>query len=97
MTAPALQRQPGPDRLRTPAPPAAPSGRFSWRVVAACGWCSAACSWTGGSTIRDPGLESVFTPRHALLHSGVAATVVVHLREHRAAGGMRPGCGLSLA
>lgn len=38
MTAPALQRQPGPDRLRTPAPPAAPSGRFSWRVVAACGW-----------------------------------------------------------
>ena len=96
MSAPVLPRLPLPDRLTTSAPPAPASGRFAWLVVATCAWILVGLFVDGWFHIHDPGLESFFTPWHALLYSGVAAALVVHLHEHRSLAGLRPGYGLSL-
>jgi hypothetical protein len=85
-----------PDRLVTTASPAAPSGRFSWLVVGACTWILAGLFVDGYFHVHDDSLESFFTPWHALLYSGAAAAVVVHLLENRRAGGLRPGYAGSL-
>jgi len=85
------------DRLARPAAPAAPDGRFAWLVTGACTWILVGLFVDGWFHIHDPGLESFFTPWHALLYSGIGAAIVVHLLELRRAGGLRPGYGLSLA
>jgi hypothetical protein len=94
-TLPALaSRLPG--SLGDVAEPAPPSGRFAWLVTGACAWILVGLFVDGWFHIHDPGLESFFTPWHALLYSGVAAAIVVHLLEHHRAGGLRPGYGLAL-
>ena len=85
-----------PERLLTTTEPAPPSGRFSWLVVAACAWILVGLFVDGYFHVHDDSLESFFTPWHALLYSGAAAAVVVHLVENRRAGGLRPGYGGSL-
>ena len=95
MTAPTASRL-LPAALPRTAAPAEPSGRFSWFVTGACTWILVGLFVDGYFHVNDPGLESFFTPWHALLYSGVAAAVVVHLVEHVRAGGTRPGYGLSL-
>ena len=77
-------------------PPDGPSRAFPWLVTATSTWILAGLFVDGWFHIHDPGLETFFTPWHALLYSGVAAALVVHLLEHRRAGGLRPGYGLSL-
>ena len=95
MTAPALVRRvAGP--LADPAPPAPPSGRFPWLVTGACTWILVGLFLDGWFHIHRPDGESFFTPWHAILYSGVAAAVVVHLHEQHRARGARPGYGLSV-
>jgi hypothetical protein len=88
---------PGPlGDLLAPTDPAPASGRFAWLVTGACTWILVGLFVDGWFHIHDPGLESFFSPWHALLYSGVAAALAVHLLELRRAGGLRPGYGLSL-
>ena len=77
-------------------PPAPPSGRFAWLVTAANTWILTGLFVDGWFHINSPGLETFFTPWHALLYSGVAAAVLVHLAERVRSGGLPPGYLLSL-
>lgn len=80
------------------APPADPGGLLAWLVVAACAWILVGLFLDGWSHIHreDGDAESFFTVWHAVLYSGVAAAVAVHLWDARRAGGVRPGYGASL-
>jgi hypothetical protein len=87
---------PGLDPAASSVPPAAPSGRFAWLVTAASTWILVGLFVDGWFHINSPGLETFFTPWHALLYSGVAAAIVVHLAERLRSGGLPPGYRLSL-
>jgi hypothetical protein len=78
------------------APPGAGSTAFPWLVTATSAWILVGLFVDGWFHINSPGLETFFTPWHALLYSGVAAALVVHLREQVRAGGLPPGYRLSL-
>jgi hypothetical protein len=80
------------------APSAGPGGLLPWLVVAACTWILVGLFLDGWSHIHreDGDAESFFTVWHALLYSGVAAAVAVHLWDLRRAGGVRPGYAASL-
>ena len=84
-------------RLLAPAGHAAPSGRFAWLVTAAHTWILVGLFLDGWFHIHGPENESFFTPWHAVLYSGVAATVAVHLLEQRRRGGVPAGYAPSLA
>jgi hypothetical protein len=91
-------RRPGLDlALLQPAPAAPASGRFPWLVTAAHTWILVGLFLDGWFHINGPEFESFFTPWHAVLYSGVLATVVVHVLEQRRAGGIAPGYAPSLA
>jgi hypothetical protein len=84
-------------RLLQEAPPAAPGGRFAWLVTGAHAWILVGLFLDGWFHIHGPEDESFFTPWHAVLYSGVLATVAVHLWEQRRSGGIAPGYRPSLA
>ena len=84
-------------RVLRPVDPAPADGAFSWLVTGAHLWILVGLFLDGWFHIHRPDGESFFTPWHAILYSGVAATVAVHLRESSRSGGMRPGYGPSLA
>jgi hypothetical protein len=92
-------RRPGLASLRrlSPAPPSPAGGRFPWLVTAAHTWILVGLFLDGWFHQNGPENESFFTPWHAVLYSGVLATVVVHLRHQRLQGGIAPGYGPSLA
>jgi len=83
-------------RLLTPVAPAPAGSRFPWLVTAAHAWILVGLFLDGWFHIHRGDNESFFTPWHAILYSGVAATVVVHLWEQRRAGGTQPGYAASL-
>jgi hypothetical protein len=87
---------PGLDPAAGGRAPAPASGRFAWLVTAASTWILVGLFVDGWFHIHSPGLESFFTPWHAVLYSGVAAAIVVHLAERLRAGGLPPGYRLSL-
>jgi hypothetical protein len=87
---------PGLDPTASPVPPAAPSGRFPWLVTAASTWILVGLFVDGWFHIHSPGLETFFTLWHALLYSGVAAAIAVHLAERLRSGWLPPGYRLSL-
>lgn len=78
-------------RLLREAPPEPADGRFAWLVTGAHTWILVGLFLDGWFHIHRPDGESFFTPWHAILYSGVAATVVVHLLQQRKAGGVSPG------
>ena len=84
-------------RLLREAPPADLNGRFPWLVTAAHTWILVGLFLDGWFHIHGPENESFFTPWHAVLYSGVLATVVVHLWEQNRSGGIAPGYRPSLA
>ena len=84
-------------RILQEAAPEPANGRFAWLVTAAHLWILVGLFLDGWFHIHRPDGESFFTPWHAVLYSGVAATVVVHLLQQRRAGGMTPGYAPSLA
>lgn len=84
-------------RLLRPAPATSPSGRFPWLVTLAHTWILGGLFLDGWFHIHGPEFESFFTPWHAVLYSGVLATVVVHLLQQRRDGGIAPGYASSLA
>lgn len=84
-------------RLLRESDPAPPDGRFAWRVTAAHTWILVGLFLDGWFHIHGSDSESFFTPWHAVLYSGVLATVAVHLLEQRRANGIRPGYRPSLA
>ena len=83
--------------LLTPVAPAPAGGRFAWLVTGAHLWILVGLFLDGWFHIHRPDGESFFTPWHGVLYSGVAATVVVHLREQSRAGGTSPGYAASRA
>ena len=84
-------------RLLRAAPPVPAGGRFPWLVTAAHTWILVGLFLDGWFHIHGPEFESFFTPWHAVLYSGVLATVVVHLLQQRRDGGIAPGYAPSLA
>lgn len=84
-------------RLLAPVPPAPAGSRFPWLVTAAHAWILVGLFLDGWFHIHRGDNESFFTPWHAILYSGVAATVAVHLWEQSRAGGTQPGYAQSLA
>lgn len=84
-------------RLLREAPAEPAAGRFAWLVTGAHTWILVGLFLDGWFHIHRPDGESFFTPWHAILYSGVAATVVVHLLQQRRAGGVSPGYRPSLA
>ena len=84
------------DLLRQQAAAVPPAGRFAWLVTAAHTWILVGLFLDGWFHINGPEVESFFTPWHGVLYGGVLATVVVHLREQRRAGGTAPGYAPSL-
>jgi hypothetical protein len=96
MTAPAPRRLLD-LRLLAAAPPAPDGSRFPWLVTAANTWILVGLFLDGWFHIHREGEESFFTPWHAVLYSGVAATTVVHVLHQRRQGGISPGYAPSLA
>ena len=95
---PRLPRNPMADlRLLREAPAEPADGRFAWLVTGAHTWILIGLFLDGWFHIHRPDGESFFTPWHAILYSGVAATVVVHLLQQRRVGGVSPGYRPSLA
>jgi hypothetical protein len=84
-------------RLLQPAPHVPADGRFAWLVTAAHTWILVGLFLDGWFHIHGPEFESFFTPWHAVLYSGVLATVVVHVLQQRRDGGIAPGYAPSLA
>lgn len=84
-------------RLLREAPAEPAAGRFAWLVTSAHTWILVGLFLDGWFHIHRPDGESFFTPWHAILYSGVAATVVVHLLQQRRVGGVSPGYRPSLA
>lgn len=84
-------------RLLREAPAEPAAGRFAWLVTGAHTWILVGLFLDGWFHIHRPDGESFFTPWHAILYSGVAATVVVHLLQQRRVGGVSPGYRPSLA
>ena len=84
-------------RLLQPAARVPANGRFAWLVTAAHTWILGGLFLDGWFHIHGPEFESFFTPWHAVLYSGVLATVVVHLLQQRRDGGIAPGYAPSLA
>ncbi|MCW2613456.1 MAG: hypothetical protein JWN08_450 [Frankiales bacterium] len=84
-------------RVLRPVEPAAAGGHFAWAVSAAHLWILGGLFLDGWFHINRGDSESFFTPWHAVLYSGVAATVAVHLWEANRSGGTRPGYAASLA
>lgn len=84
-------------RVLRPAAPAPAGGRFAWAVTAAHLWILGGLFLDGWFHISRGDAESFLTPWHAILYSGVAATVALHLWEAARAGGTRPGYAASLA
>lgn len=84
-------------RLLREAPAEPADGRFAWLVTGAHTWILVGLFLDGWFHIHRPDGESFFTPWHAILYSGVAATVAVHLLQQRRVGGVSPGYRPSLA
>jgi hypothetical protein len=82
-------------RPLAPAPDG-PSPAFPWLVTATGAWILAGLFVDGWFHIHDPGLETFFTPWHALLYSGVAAALLVHLVERVRRRGLPRGYLLSV-
>jgi hypothetical protein len=78
-------------RMLAPAPAAPADGRFAWLVTGAHTWILVGLFLDGWFHQNGPEFESFFTPWHAVLYSGVLATIVVHVLEQRRLGGMPPG------
>ena len=78
-----------------PAAPVEAGSRFPWLVTLGSTWILVGLFLDGWFHIHR-GEESFFTPWHAVLYSGVGATALVHVFQHRRAGGLPPGYGLSL-
>ena len=83
-------------RLLAPGKPAPPGSRFAWLVTGAHTWILVGLFLDGWFHQNGPEFESFFTPWHAVLYSGVLATVLVHVLEQRRSG-VAPGYAPSLA
>lgn len=84
-----LGRLPGLALLGDGPAPSRPA--FAWLSTAVNAWILTGLFVDGWFHIHDPDLESFFTPWHAVLYSGVAAAVVLLLREVRRTGRVPDG------